>query len=216
MPCIDTVQGFSFCPAAYQLHTRVYSVFSAVHAIIPQQRQNRLQGFTGTFPLILNHSSAHNTAATQAAYTPPATRWGHTVKRSTSADTRYHRHAGRCTAQHSRPIIIRYIRVQRCAPVVDPCQTVQHIADHASGGGLLLSCADCRQVLTHCQQYRPCAPTEGVNVSTCTGSARRLAIWHRSAVRAHPPPGRAVQQRGRGGRRRLVAASLFGLSPDSQ
>ena len=30
------------------------------------------------------------------------------------------------------PIIIRYIRVQRCAPVMDLCQTTQHIADHAS------------------------------------------------------------------------------------
>lgn len=48
-------------------------------------------------------------------------------------DTR--RHAGRYTGQHSRPIIIRYIRAQRCAPVIDPCQTVQHIADHASPAG---------------------------------------------------------------------------------
>lgn len=42
---------------------------------------------------------------------------------------------GRYTGQHSRPIIIRYIRVQRCAPVMDPCQTAQHIADHASPAG---------------------------------------------------------------------------------
>ena len=51
------------------------------------------------------------------------------------AHTRYHRHAGRCTGQHSRPIIIRYIRAQGCATVMDPCQTVQHIADHASPAG---------------------------------------------------------------------------------
>ena len=31
-----------------------------------------------------------------------------------------------------RPIIIRYIRAQGCAPVMHLCQTVQHIADHAS------------------------------------------------------------------------------------
>lgn len=42
---------------------------------------------------------------------------------------------GGCTSQHSRPIIIMYIRVQRCAPVIDSCQAVQHSADHASGGG---------------------------------------------------------------------------------
>lgn len=48
---------------------------------------------------------------------------------------RYQRHAGRRTGQRSRPIIIRYIRAQRCAPVIDPCQTVQHTADHASPAG---------------------------------------------------------------------------------
>nr|DAG60772.1 MAG TPA: hypothetical protein [Caudoviricetes sp.] len=30
----------------------------------------------------------------------------------------------RCTGQHRPPIIIRYIRGQRCAPVMDPCQVV--------------------------------------------------------------------------------------------
>ena len=45
-------------------------------------------------------------------------------------DTR--RLMGRCTGQHRPPIIIRYIRVRQCAPVMDPCQTAQHIADHAS------------------------------------------------------------------------------------
>lgn len=29
---------------------------------------------------------------------------------------------GRCTAQRRPPIIIMYIRVQRCPPVIDPCQ----------------------------------------------------------------------------------------------
>lgn len=34
--------------------------------------------------------------------------------------------------------------------------------------------------------------------------ARRLAIWHRSAVKVHPPPGGAVQQQGCGGRRGTI------------
>lgn len=43
---------------------------------------------------------------------------------------------GRCTGQHRPPIIIRYIRRCGGAPtVVNPCQTVQHIADHASPAG---------------------------------------------------------------------------------
>lgn len=58
-----------------------------------------------------------------------------TSARTLCTDTRYHRRTGRCTGQHSRPIIIRYIRVQGCAPVMDPCQTVQQIADHASRVG---------------------------------------------------------------------------------
>lgn len=45
---------------------------------------------------------------------------------------------GRCTGQHRPPIIIRYIR-GRGVPVMDPCQTVQHIADRASGGGSAVS-----------------------------------------------------------------------------
>lgn len=44
----------------------------------------------------------------------------------------YHSAWTSCTGQHSRHTIIRYIRVQGCAPVMDPCQTVQHIADYAS------------------------------------------------------------------------------------
>lgn len=127
--------GLLFCPAAIQSHTSVYSEFCAVHATIPPTSQNSTQGFTGDFPVIcpilpptipdrhkrlqyrLRHVGTYHSVAAHPAY------------------TRYQRHAGRCTGQHSRPIIIRYIRTQRCAPVIDPCQTVQHIADHASPAG---------------------------------------------------------------------------------
>lgn len=109
---------------------------------------------------------------------------------------RYQRHAGRRTGQRSRPIIIRYIRAQRCAPVIDPCQTVQHTADHASPAG--------------------------VSASTCTGSARRLAIWHRVSGQAgHSgtlhPAGQSSSRSAAGGAEPLAAcaAALFGLSPDS-
>ena len=63
----------------------------------------------------LPYSSAHNTAVTQAAYTPPC----RTLYRS--AQPPYYNKV--------------YIRVQRCALVVDPCQTVQQIADRASPAG---------------------------------------------------------------------------------
>jgi hypothetical protein len=68
------MQGFSFCQMAHEPLTSIYSGLSAVHAIIRQKRQNRLQGFTGAFSVDLHHSSARNTAVTQAAYTQPAPR----------------------------------------------------------------------------------------------------------------------------------------------
>lgn len=129
MPCIRHGAGLLFCPAAIQPHTSVYSAFCAVYAIIPPTPQNSAQNFTVAFPVIcpiippqipnqhnkplhsLRYAGAHHSAAM-----PPA-------------HTRYHRHAGRCTGQHRQPIIIRYIRR---SPVMDPCQTVQHTADHAS------------------------------------------------------------------------------------
>lgn len=118
---------------------------------------------------------------------------------------------GRCTGQHSRPIIIRYIRAQRCAPVMDPCQTVQHTTDHASPAGS--APAVCGSLASDA----PGAPAEGVSVSTCTGSARRrsryfprpaagdLAPGQRSGRTGwHPPPGGAVQQQVRGWRRGTI------------
>ena len=156
--CLASAEGAGllFCPATHEPHTSIYSGLYHVHAIIPPTLQNGAHGFTGAFPAIcpilppqipdrhkrikcsLRHVGAYHSAAAPPAHT-----------RDTTATP------GRCTGQHSRLIIIMYIRVQRCAPVMDPCQTAQHIADHAARRGLDAS------------------------------SARRLAIWHRAAVRAH-------------------------------
>ena len=58
-------------------------------------------------------STAYNTRPTQTAIIPPAPCWRVSQhRRTSSAYPRYHRHAGRYTGQHSRPIIIMYIRVQ--------------------------------------------------------------------------------------------------------
>ena len=115
----------------------------------------------------LPYSSAHNTAVTQAAYTPPC----RTLYRSAQP-----------------PIIIIYTGVYAGASLLwihaRRCSILQTMQARR---GLLLSCAECWQVLTHCQHYRPGAPTEGVSVSTCTWSARRrldtsharrFAVWH--------------------------------------
>ena len=135
--CLASAEGAGllFCPVAMQPHTSVYSDFYIVHAVIPPTPQNGVQGFTVAFPAVCpilppqipdRHKrikcSLHHVGAYHSAATPPA-------------HTRYHHHAGRCAGQHNRPIIIRYIRVRRCAPVIDPCQTGQQIADHASPEG---------------------------------------------------------------------------------
>lgn len=74
-----------------------------------------------------------------------------------SASSAYQIPAPRRTLYRSSqpPIIIRYIRVQGCA-------CYGSMPDGA----------------TH---RRPCRPG-GVSVSTCTGSARRLSIWHRVSL----------------------------------
>ena len=175
-------RAFIFALLQYSQIQAFTALFVSSMQFIPPEHQNRLQGFAAVFPLIFP-VPAHTI---QQPHKPPMHRLhhtrGHTIKRSTSTDTRYRRNTGHCTGQSSRPIIIRYIRVQ-------------HTANHASpAGGQLLPSADCWQAQTHCQQYRPGAPSEGCSVSTCTRSARRLAIWHR--VNPAHSTRRAVQQQG--------------------
>lgn len=124
--------GLLFCPAAVQPHTSVYSAFCAVRALYRTRYKTAHKALQGIFLQLCPLNSPRHQTDTSGYNTACAT-----LERITASqhlqyipDTR--RHAGRYTGQHSRPIIIRYIRAQRCAPVIDPCQTVQHIADHAS------------------------------------------------------------------------------------
>lgn len=110
---------------------------------------------------------------------------------------------GRCTGQHSRPIIIRYIRVQGCPPVMDLCQTVQQTADHASPAGSALT------VCGSLASAAPGAPAEGSASPSVQGQPGGLQSG-------------TGQRSGRGspavcGAEPLaaLAAAFFGLSPDS-
>ena len=121
--------------------------------IFARRRVSRLQAFTAAFissmklyiqniktvhralqrlSVDLTYYSAHNTAAAQAAYTPTATRW---------RAYRQAQHPHRYQIQPTRRTLYRpaqppyYNKVYRGAtvrPVMDPCQTVQHITDRAS------------------------------------------------------------------------------------
>lgn len=128
----DTVQGFYFCPAACEPLTSIYSGFSAANAIIPPQRQKRLQGFTVAFPLICP-TPAHTM---QQPHKPPMHSLfhagGHTVKCSASTDTTATPDVvqGRAAAYYNKVYKGAGVR-----PVMDLWQTVPQIANHTSPAG---------------------------------------------------------------------------------
>lgn len=114
LPCIDTVQGFYFCPITYQPRTSVYSGLYSIHAIYTAITSKAFTGLYNGVSVDLPHFSAHNTATAQAAYTQPAPR-----RRA----YRQALHLRRCKIPPTRrtlyragqpPIIIRYIRVRPC------------------------------------------------------------------------------------------------------
>lgn len=125
------VQGFSFAMKRMS-HTQTFTAAFCRPCIYTAQTPKPFTGLYSGVSVNLTHSNARNTAGTQAAYTSTATRWK--AYRQALHLHRYQIPAPRRTPHSSAqpPIIIRYIRVQGCAPVMDLCQTVQHIADHAS------------------------------------------------------------------------------------
>lgn len=129
---------------------------------------------------IQHHTSGYNTAcATLERLTAPG---------RTPALNRYQRRTGRCTGQHSSPIIIRYIRVQRLLWIhARRCNTSQTMP--ARRGQLL-------------HLYR---------VSPAAGD---LAPGQPGTLH---PAWQSSSQGAAGGAELLaaLAAALFGLSPDS-
>lgn len=102
---------------------------------IPPQPKKRLQDFVGAFPLI-RPIPAHTI---QQPHKPPIHRlrhvgW-HTVKHRTSSDTRYQRHTGTPYRPAQPPYYNKVYKGATVCPVMDPCQTVQQIADRASPAG---------------------------------------------------------------------------------
>lgn len=161
MSCTYTAQGFYFYPTEYKPSASVYSGFFVIHAIISPMRQKRLQGFTGAFPAIC-HIPAH---AIQRIHKPRIYSLrhagGHTIKRNTSSA--YQIPAPRRTlCSSTQPPY--YNKVYKSAP---PCY-----------GSMPDSAA-------YRRPCRPGVPAEGsARRRLDATNARRLAIWHRSAVRA--------------------------------
>ena len=116
----------------------------------------------------------------------------------------------------------RYIRARPLLWIhARQCSISQTMPDRR---GQLLLPVDHWQVLTRCQQHRPGAPAEGSASPPVQGQpgggldashVRRLAIWHRSAVRTHPagtlyPAGQSsgVRRGTSGGSRRISFRAL--------
>ena len=153
--------------------------------------------FTGLYRAVsvdLPYSSAHNTVATQAEYTPPATRWR--AYRQTQHVHRYQIPQTRRTLYRSAqpPIIIRYIRVQRCAPCYGSMPARR---------GQLLPCANRWQVLYPAHLLR------GQCLHLYRVSPAGSRCFPRLALCFLPGTGGA-------GPLTATAAALFGLSPDNQ
>lgn len=115
--CLASAEGAGllFCPAAIQPHTSVYSAFFAINEELYRPRHKTAhRSLQGLFPLICS-IPAHTI---QQPHKPPMHRprhaGGHTIKRSISTDTRYHRRTGTLYSSAQPPIIIRYIRVRPC------------------------------------------------------------------------------------------------------
>lgn len=192
---ISHAQAFTvaFLPSMQNYTTKTSKAFTGLYS-----------GFTVDLP----YSSAHNTADTQADYTPPAPRW-----RAYRQALHLHRYQipppRRTLYRSAQPPYYNkvYIRVQGCALLWIHARQCSIAQTMPARRGQLLPCADRWQVLTACQQYRPGAPAEGSASPPVQGQPGGL-LPGIDGQRADPTAG---------GRNhwRLAAAALFGLSPDS-
>lgn len=185
--CLASAEGAGllFCLAAIQPHTSIYSGLYTVHTFYTAKTPKPFTGLYRGISVDLTHSSAHNTAATQTAYTPLAPRWR--AYRQALHLHRYQIPPPRRTLYRAEqpPIIIRYIRGRRC---IDLCQAIQHSADHASGSGS--ACLTCIRYKGQPGGWR-----------SGTGQQSRRTL--------HP----AGQSSGRGGAEPLAACRRFSFRP---
>lgn len=134
--CLASAEGAGllFCPATIHPIQAFTAHSVPLMRLYHPRRKTAHRTLQGLFLLFVTLCRCY-VAGSSGYIVPPALRWSVSQRRSTSSVYQYHHNAGRCTTQRRPPIIIRYIRVQGCAPVMDPCQTVQQIADHASPAG---------------------------------------------------------------------------------
>ena len=176
MPCCNT--------AAYKSLQRVLCRPCSYTTHAAKQRT----GLYRVIPCDCTHTTAIDTRPTQAGIMPPVSRWS--VSQRGNASSTYQIPTPRRTLHRSAQTAYYnkvYIRAQGAPPVMDPCQTVQHIADNASPAGY--RCFHTRLKPRNRISLALSWHTSGIMLSSWHGGAEPLTA---------------------------TAASLFGLSPDSQ
>ncbi len=148
--------GLLFCPAAMQpiqAFTARFVLFMQLYSSHSKTAHVALQALFLRFslfhrPRYQNDTSGYNTTCDTLEHIT-ATQHLQRIP-DTIATPR------RCIAQHSRPIIIMYIRAYPCYRSMPDCATYR----------------------------RPCKPggSACIRLASCTGSARRLAILHRVSL----------------------------------
>lgn len=136
LPCILTrCRAFVLSRCNTATHKRLQRILYRKCNYITNTAKRRTGLYSGV-SFDCTRSTAHDTRQTQQAIAPPATRWRAYTR--PDAPNRYQIPPPRWdAAQVSTAAYYNnvYKKVQGCAPVVGPCQTVQHIADHASPAG---------------------------------------------------------------------------------
>ena len=126
------VQGFYFALLQYSPIQTFTARFAPVHATNSQHSKTAHKALQWLFLRLHPFNRQRYQTYTSGYYTTCTTLERITAPQHLQHIPRYHHHARTLYRSTQPPIIIRYIRVQRRTPVMDPCQTVQHIADHAS------------------------------------------------------------------------------------
>ena len=121
MPCCNTAT-----------YNRLQRVLRRPYSCTTHAAKQRT-GLHRRFSCDLSNSTAVYTRPAKADIMPPAPRWSVSQRRSTSSA--YQIQASRRTLYRSAQTAYYNNVYKGAPPVMDPCQTAQYIADHASPAG---------------------------------------------------------------------------------
>lgn len=208
--CLASAEGAGllFCPAAIQPHTSVYSAFCAVHAVYTTHAVKRRAWICRHFP---GHLPCFAATIIYMCIRLCCTVCN-TLERIATPQHLQHIPDTSATpdaVQASGAAYYNKVYKER-SPVMDPCQTVQHTADHSSpAGSAPTACGSLANATLGAPAEGSVSPPAqgqpgGVSIlpkpdglQSGTGQQSRCTGWH-------VLPGGAVQRQERGGRRGTI------------